>query len=440
MPVNRRALAVPQRFSPHTGGYCSAVKWGMRVVLWKAGERTVTQTAPRASAPRVTVTVKRLFGRESADYVVMVSMVVFLVIFGLVMVLSSSFVGSALGNDGNFFATFFRQAVWVLLGIPMMLVVSRFPARSLKKIAPTIFLAALLLQGLVFTPLGFSSGGNTNWVNIAGLTGQPSEILKIAMIIWMAAILADRIDDVEDYRTLLRPLGLGVLIAWTLVMMGQDLGTMGVMVVIAVGIVFLAGARLSHLLTVVAFIGAGVGMLALLSPSRVNRIMTWFSGCTEDDYLGSCWQIVHSTYALGSGGIFGVGLGNSRAKWSWLPAAETDFIFAIVGEELGLIGTSMVILSFVILAVAMARLVRAQPDPFARLVTGGVMVWLIGQALINIAVVLEVLPVLGVPLPFMSVGGSALMSSLIGIGVVMALNRHDAISVTAGQNRRSSSR
>jgi cell division protein FtsW len=215
---------------------------------------------------------------------------------------------------------------------------------------------------------------------------------------------------------------------------------MGVMVVIAVGIVFLAGARLSHLFTVIAFIGAGVAMLALLSPSRVNRIMTWFSGCTEEDYLGSCWQIVHSTYALGSGGIFGVGLGNSRAKWSWLPEAETDFIFAIVGEELGLIGTSMVILSFVILAIAMARLVRSQPDPFARLVTGGVMVWLVAQALINIAVVLEVLPVLGVPLPFMSVGGSALMSSLIAIGVVMALNRHDAISVTAGQSRRSSPR
>jgi len=260
------------------------------------------------------------------------------------------------------------------------------------------------------------------------------------MIIWMAAILADRIDQVEDYRTLMRPLGLGVLIALSLVMMGQDLGTMGVMVVIALGIVFLAGARLSHLFTVVAVIGVGVAMLALLSPSRINRIMTWFSGCTEDDYLGTCWQIVHSTYALGSGGVLGVGLGNSRAKWSWLPHAETDFIFAIVGEELGLIGTSMVIISFVILAVAMARLVRAQPDPFARLVTGGVMVWLIGQALINIAVVLEVLPVLGVPLPFMSVGGSALMASLIGVGVVMSVNRHDAISVTAGKNRRSSSR
>ncbi|MEL0149646.1 MAG: putative lipid II flippase FtsW [Pontimonas sp.] len=400
----------------------------------------MTQVASKASAPRVTVSVKRLFGRESADYVVMVSMVFFLVIFGLVMVLSSSFVGSALGNDGDFFTTFFRQVVWVALGVPLMLVISRFPARALKKLAPSIFLVALLLQGLVFTPLGITSGGNTNWVNIAGFTGQPSEILKVAMIIWMAAILADRIDVVEDYRTLLRPLGLGVLMALALVMLGQDLGTMGVMVIIALGIVFLAGAKLSHLFTVVAFIGAGVALLAMLSPSRIDRIMTWFSGCTEDDYLGTCWQIVHSTYALGSGGILGVGLGNSRAKWSWLPHAETDFIFAIVGEELGLIGTSMVILSFVILAVSMARLVRAQPDPFARLVTGGVMVWLIGQALINIAVVLEVLPVLGVPLPFMSVGGSALLASLLGIGVVMALNRHDAISVSASSSRRSSAR
>ena len=400
----------------------------------------MTQVASKASTPRVTVSVKRLFGRESADYVVMVSMVFFLVIFGLVMVLSSSFVGSALGNDGDFFATFFRQVVWVALGVPLMLVISRFPARALKKLAPSIFLVALLLQGLVFTPLGITSGGNTNWVNIAGFTGQPSEILKVAMIIWMAAILADRIDVIEDYRTLLRPLGLGVLMALALVMLGQDLGTMGVMVIIALGIVFLAGAKLSHLFTVVAFIGAGVAVLAMLSPSRIDRIMTWFSGCTEDDYLGTCWQIVHSTYALGSGGILGVGLGNSRAKWSWLPHAETDFIFAIVGEELGLIGSSMVILSFVILAVSMARLVRAQPDPFARLVTGGVMVWLIGQALINIAVVLEVLPVLGVPLPFMSVGGSALLASLLGIGVVMALNRHDAISVSASSSRRSSAR
>jgi cell division protein FtsW len=172
----------------------------------------------------------------------------------------------------------------------------------------------------------------------------------------------------------------------------------------------------------------------------VNRIMTWFSGCTEEDYLTTCWQTVHSTFALGSGGIFGVGLGNSRAKWSWLPEAETDFIFAIVGEELGLIGAAIVILAFVILAVAMAKLVQQQKDPFARLITGGVMVWLIGQALVNIAVVLELLPVLGVPLPFMSVGGSALLASLVAVGVVMAVNRSGAESVSEYAARRRAAR
>ena len=132
----------------------------------------------------------------------------------------------------------------------------------------------------------------------------------------------------------------------------------------------------------------------------------------------------------------GVGLGNSRAKWSWLPAAETDFIFAIVGEELGLVGTTLVIVAFVILAISLAKLLKRQPDPFARLVTGGVMVWLIGQALVNIAVVLEVLPVLGIPLPFMSVGGSALVASLIAVGVVMALNRNGVESVSEYYQRR----
>lgn len=404
----------------------------------------MTTTVPRnpraasqgAGKPRVVVSVKRLFRAESANYVVMVATVFFLVVFGLVMVLSSSFVGSALGNDGNFFATFLRQVMWALLGIPLMLTISRFSPIAIKRVAPMIFLSALLLQGLVFTPLGISSGGNTNWVNIAGLTGQPSELLKIALIIWMAAILSDRLENIADYRTFMKPLAVGVLAALALVVAGRDLGTMGVMAMIAMGVVFLAGMRLSHMAVMIGGLLAAFAVLALIGSSRVDRIMTWFSGCTEDDYLTTCWQTVHSTFALGSGGIFGVGLGNSRAKWSWLPEAETDFIFAIVGEELGLVGTSIVIAAFVVLAVAMAKLVQQQKDPFARLITGGVMVWLIGQALVNIAVVLELLPVLGVPLPFMSVGGSALLSSLIAVGVVMAVNRSGSESVTDYRLRR----
>jgi cell division protein FtsW len=399
-----------------------------------------TSQARRGDSPRVVVSVKRLFRSESAHYVVMVATVLFLVIFGLVMVLSSSFVGSALGNDGNFFATFLRQALWAFLGIPLMLIVSRISPITIRRVTPMVFLSALLLQGLVFTPLGISSGGNTNWVNIAGFTGQPSELLKVALVIWMAAILADRLDYIADYRTLVSPLAIGVVIALGLVVLGRDLGTMGVMAMIALGVVFLAGMRLAHLGVIIGALVAALFALAVVSPSRVNRIMTWFSGCTEEDYLTTCWQTVHSTFALGSGGIFGVGLGNSRAKWSWLPEAETDFIFAIVGEELGLIGAAIVILAFVILAVAMAKLVQQQKDPFARLITGGVMVWLIGQALVNIAVVLELLPVLGVPLPFMSVGGSALLASLVAVGVVMAVNRSGAESVSEYAARRRAAR
>jgi cell division protein FtsW len=382
------------------------------------------------------VSVRRLFHAESGEYVVMVATVLFLVAFGLVMVLSSSFVGSALGNDGNFFATFLRQAFWAVVGIPLMLIVSRLKPIQIKRATPAIFLAALVFQALVFTALGITAGGNRNWVNIAGFSGQPSELLKVALIAWMAAILSDRLDRLHDYRVLLRPLAVGVAVALALVIAGRDLGTVGIMTMIALGVSFLAGVRLSHLVAVMGALGAFLGITALLSPSRVARIMTWFSGCTEADYLTTCWQSVHSTYALGSGGLLGVGLGNSRAKWSWLPAAETDFIFAIVGEELGLAGTTLVIVAFVVLAIAMTRMVRAQQDPFARIVTGGVMVWLIGQALVNIAVVLELLPVLGVPLPFMSVGGSALLSSLAAIGVVMALNRAGSESVSDYRARR----
>jgi cell division protein FtsW len=382
------------------------------------------------------VSVRRLFHAESGQYVVMVATVLFLVAFGLVMVLSSSFVGSALGNDGNFFATFLRQAFWAVVGIPLMLIVSRLKPTQIKRATPAIFLAALVFQALVFTALGITAGGNRNWVNIAGFSGQPSELLKVALIAWMAAILSDRLDRLHDYRVLLRPLAVGVAVALALVIAGRDLGTVGIMTMIALGVSFLAGVRLSHLVAVMGALGAFLGIAALLSPSRVARIMTWFSGCTEADYLTTCWQSVHSTYALGSGGLLGVGLGNSRAKWSWLPAAETDFIFAIVGEELGLAGTTLVIVAFVVLAIAMTRMVRAQQDPFARIVTGGVMVWLIGQALVNIAVVLELLPVLGVPLPFMSVGGSALLSSLIAIGLVMALNRAGSESVGDYRARR----
>ncbi|MDR9397071.1 putative lipid II flippase FtsW [Pontimonas sp.] len=389
---------------------------------------TVANPRPESGSTRAVVSVRRLFRAETPEYVVMVAMVLFLVLFGLVMVLSSSFVTAQTSGEG-FLGVATRQGIWAMLGLPMMFVLSTWRPQALRALAPTLLFIGLVLQGLVvFTPLGISSGGNTNWLSIGGLTGQPSEFLKLALIIWMAHILADRVDYIRSPRALGKPLIPGLILALALVLFGQDLGTMGVMALIVLGVLFVAGIRLGLLGTVVGATGAVAAIMALIAPYRLERVTVWLSGCTDDEFLYQCWQPMQGTMALGSGGVFGVGLGNSRAKWSWLPEADTDYIFAVIGEELGLVGASVVILSFTVLAVAMARLVQRNSDPFARLVTAGVMIWIVGQALVNIAVVLEYLPVLGVPLPFISVGGSALLSTLLGVGVVMAVNRNSRVT------------
>lgn len=373
---------------------------------------------------KAVVSVKRLFHSESTEYVVMVSMVLFLVIFGLVMVLSSSFVTARQTNDGNFLAVWARQGMWAMLGLPIMFIMSTWKATVWRALAGTLLLFGLILQALVvFTPLGVRSGGNTNWISIGGLTGQPAEFVKLALIVWMAHILANRADYISYPEALRRPLPMGLLLALGLVLAGQDLGTVGVMAIIVLGVLFVAGIRLSYLLTAVGAVGALGAVMALVAPYRLERVTVWLSGCTEDEFLYQCWQPMQGTMALGSGGVLGVGLGNSRAKWSWLPEADTDYIFAVIGEELGLVGTLVVIISFAILGFAMARLVQKNTDPFSRLVTAGVMIWVVGQALVNIAVVLEYLPVLGVPLPFISSGGSALLAMLMALGVVMSVNR-----------------
>jgi len=373
---------------------------------------------------KAVVSVKRLFHAESTEYVVMVSMVLFLVLFGLVMVLSSSFVTARQTNDGNFLAVWARQGMWAMLGLPIMFIMSTWKATVWRALAGTLLLIGLILQALVvFTPLGVTSGGNTNWISIGGLTGQPAEFVKLALIVWMAHILANRAEYIAHPEALRRPLPIGLILALGLVLAGQDLGTVGVMSLIVLGVLFVAGIRLSYLVTAIGAVAALGAVMALVAPYRLERVTVWLSGCTEDEFLYQCWQPMQGTMALGSGGVLGVGLGNSRAKWSWLPEADTDYIFAVIGEELGLVGTLVVIVSFAILGFAMARLVQKNTDPFARLVTAGVMIWVVGQALVNIAVVLEYLPVLGVPLPFISSGGSALLAMLMAMGVVMSVNR-----------------
>lgn len=365
-----------------------------------------------------------LFSAENRNFYLLLGVTLFLVAFGLVMVLSSSFVAE-ISADSSPFGVFVRQSLYAIIGIPLMLVASRMPARFWKRWAWPALLIGGALQLLVFIPgIGWGYGGNQNWIQIGGVNAQPSEFVKLALIVWIAWVLAAKQDLLENWKHVALPIAPVAGVAIMFVLIGNDLGTAMIMILIVLGCLYFAGVRLRYLGAAIAGIAVLGAMFAMGSSSRTARISTWLNGCTEQDYSGTCWQVLHGTWALANGGVFGVGLGNSKAAWNWLPHAESDFIFAIIGEELGLVGATVVLVLFVILAIAFTHIIRSAKDPFSRITTAGVMVWVIGQAFVNIAVVLGVLPVLGVPLPLISAGGSALIANLLGIGVVLSLARN----------------
>ena len=379
-----------------------------------------------ASGHAARINLGKLFKAESANYFLLLGTTVFLVIFGLVMVLSSSSVDSYLDNAG-FFGGLFRQGMFAIIGVPLMLIVSRLPLKFWQRIAwPALLVSSFLQCLVVFTPLGYTIAGNTNWLTIAGVQFQPSEMIKVALVIWLGMILEQKKDRLDDWRHVYIPVfgvGGGSVM---LVMIGGDLGTVIIMAAILFGALFFAGVKL-RMLAIPLGVGAlGAVVVALASSNRLTRIMSFFGeGCENvtGPISAACWQPLHGTWALANGGIFGVGLGNSKAKWSWLPAADNDYIFAIIGEELGLIGAIVVLAMFILMAIAFVRIMRSATTMQARVSTAAVMVWIIGQALVNIGVVLEILPVLGVPLPLISAGGTALLTTLVAIGIVLSFTR-----------------
>ncbi len=376
------------------------------------------------SPPTVLVAVKRIFWSENADYFVVIGATLFLVIFGLVMVLSSSSVES-LSSNGDPFTGFLRQAMFALLGIPVMFVAARMPPVFWKKWAGIAVLVSIALQFLVVaTNLGIERNGNRNWILLGTLSFQPSELVKVALVVWLGLMLAKRLDVLHEWRNLVHPVGVVSGVAILMVLFGGDLGTAIILVAIVLGALFFAGARLRHLLVPTLVMAGAALIMTLWGGSRQDRILAWQSGCATDGaYHGLCWQTLHGWWALASGGLFGVGLGNSKAKWSWLPEADNDFIFAIIGEELGLLGAIVVLALFVTLAFSFIRIIRFSTDPAAKITVSAVLVWIMTQAFVNIAVVLGLLPVLGVPLPLISAGGSALVTTLLAIGIVLSYAR-----------------
>ncbi|SIT76792.1 putative lipid II flippase FtsW [Microbacterium sp. RU33B] len=377
-------------------------------------------TRKRGLAARVSL--GKAFAPVPSEFLLIASTAILLTVFGLVMILSATSAVATARGEAPYDAVL-KQAVFAAIGLPLMFIASRFPVSFWKKVAWPALVLAVGLQLLVFTPLGIENDGNRNWISIAGLQAQPSEFLKLTLALWIGFILFRKQTLLSSWTHVFIPLVPVTLLVLGVVMAGEDMGTAMVIALMALGALFFSGVKL-RIFILPAILGAlGAFAYAVTSPDRMRRIMSFLNPNCIDDYFGDCYQPLHGTWGLAGGGVFGLGLGNSKEKYDWLPAAANDYIFAIVGEELGLIGCIVVLALFALFAVGAFHVVRKTNDPFVRIVAGGITVWIVGQALINIGVVLRVFPVLGVPLPFMSQGGTSLLSVLIASGVLLSFAR-----------------
>jgi len=354
------------------------------------------------------------------SYYALAGSVLLLTGIGIMMVLSASAVES-ISSEQSAYSYFVKQATFAGVGVVLMFGLSFVPTEWYRRGANGLLVLAVLLLGLVFTPLGSTVNGNRNWILVGGQTFQPSEAAKLAVAIWLAVVLARQADAVRDWRGALWPSAAGFGLPTLMVMLGEDMGTVLVFVLIYAAALFFAGAPLR--LFVVAAAGAGLlGAVAVAAaPHRVDRITGWLFGeCGATD---ACYQAQQGLNALASGGWWGVGLGQSRLKYNYVPEAHNDYIFSIIGEELGLLGALLILGLFAVMALAMARVILRARSRFVRIATASIVTWLVGQAFINIGMVTGVLPVIGIPLPFISYGGSSLLMSLAAVGVVMSFTR-----------------
>jgi cell division protein FtsW len=371
--------------------------------------------------------------RPLTSYYLLLGASTLLLTIGLMMVLSASSVYSY-ERFGSSYHIFFKQLTWVGLALPVAVLVARLPTRVVRGLAwPGLLLSAVLIM-LTHTGLGFAVNGNRNWLAIGPLTLQPSEIAKLAMILWCADLYARKEKLLDDWKHVLVPMVPVTGLVTGLVVLQGDLGTALVLFAIALGMLWVVGAPARLFVGALLSVGALALYLASTSRERLERLTTFAD--PFKDYQGAGWQPAHGIFAMSSGGILGKGISASQQKWGSLPEAHTDFIFAVLGEELGLVGTLLVVGLFFIIAYAAVRVALNTQDPFVRYATFGIVVWLLGQMMINVGMVLAVLPVIGIPLPIVSYGGSALLPSLVALGLVIGFARREPEAAAALAARR----
>lgn len=346
-----------------------------------------------------------------------------LVIFGLA-VLSSAGIVEGQKRFGSAYYYLIHQILYGLLpGLALFYFFSKINYRRWRTLALPILILAIGLLVLVFVPgIGYGLKGAQRWVHFRSLTFQPSEFLKLALIIYLAAWFGERSSHGHGNAYSLAPFFLILGFVGLLLIMQPDMGTLGLITLIAISMYFFAGFKLTHFLVLILILGILLGALSFIEPYRFDRIKAFFNPAA--DKQGTSYHINQALLGIGSGGLFGLGFGQSRQKFNYLPEPVGDSIFAIIVEELGFVGAVFLLGLFVIMAFLMIRVARGASNEFGRLMALGIMVWVIGQATINISAISGLIPLTGIPLPFISFGSSSLVAILAGLGIVINISKY----------------
>ncbi|MGL4914109.1 MAG: stage V sporulation protein E [Romboutsia sp.] len=348
-----------------------------------------------------------------------------LVFIGIIMVFSASFVQSSFKHDDAYYFLK-RNVIFAVLGFICMITMSNIDYRFWKKNAKPVCIVAMILLVLVVTPLGTKINGARRWLGIGAFSIQPAEIAKFATIIVTAKLIEKKYDNIKSLKNGILPLILIPGIFFILIMLQPNMSTAGTIILVVFVMIFVAGMDMK---IVAGMFVSGVGLflaLALTSPYRLKRVLSFLD--PFQDPLGNGYQVIQGLYALGSGGLFGMGLGKSQQKWFYIPEPQNDFIFAIIGEELGLVGCAVVIMLFVILVYRCVRIALKCTNVFACMVVMGIGAQIGIQAALNIAVATSSMPVTGVALPFISYGGTSLIIFMSAVGIVLNISKHVKIN------------
>jgi cell division protein FtsW len=346
-----------------------------------------------------------------------------LCVFGLIMVGSASPLIS-IGLYGSPWAIFIRQAMYMGVGLVALLICSRVDYRKWRAIRGPLVGGTLVLLVVVLVPhLGVSAGGSSRWIGFGPLQLQPSELMKLALAVFAADLLTRRADRTSDPKMVIVPVLAMLAISGVLILKQPDMGTALVLSCIAFGILFLGGVPMGPIFKILGSFTALAIIVGLADPYRRDRILSYLNPGANKS--GTGYQVWQSLIGLGTGHLFGLGLGGGREKYGTLPNAHTDFIFSVVGEELGLIGAVLLLGLFFALAWFGLRAATRAPDRFGSLLAVGIITWVTSQAIINIGAVVGVLPVTGIPLPFISFGGSSLIITMAAVGILVNIARHE---------------